>query len=161
MTTPWKEDGMRDRLYAVIKGWWDGPQDPNYKIGALADLMVPAVEAEVARLTAHGKELRDALGLALSDRGMTPENGNHNRQRNCRTCGAASILGEPAGHADWCWVGESEKALSTPAGSDEPLRRVRAEAWDEAIKALDHFGYMPVNPYRTVVPERGGEGGSR
>ena len=73
-----------------------------------------AALAEVARLTAQGKELRDALERVME----TIE------AERCMDFNNVDITTAQA------WE-DGAALLSTPAGSDEPLRRVRAEAFRE------------------------------
>jgi hypothetical protein len=80
-------------------------------------------EAEVARLTAQGMELLGAWNR------LDAVMGSWRRESySCLACGkGCNSEYEPLCGED-CPVKKIRAALSTPAGSDEPLRRVRAEA---------------------------------
>lgn len=130
-----------------------------------------AALAEVARLTAHGKELRDALaGIEymntndeMGDWDCCPEcnywnpNPDGDSFQSSRRKKSQSI-----GHAPDCKIG---KALSTPAGSDEPLRRVRAAAYREGVDDARNRPHTwrddlcSEYAYRLVKPAERGEGG--
>ena len=79
--------------------------------GAGRPMTTDELMAEVARLTAQGKELRDAL------RKLAP-------LMVCRDVDAPEVK-------------RIIDSVSTPAGSDAPLRRVRAEAFREAERIVN------------------------
>ena len=92
-------------------------------------------EAEVARLTAQGKELRDALVRVM-------ETLEHEPMLDFANVDITTAR---------AWE-EAAELLSTPAGSDDPLRRVRAEALREAsqgfgLRVRDIFESPPKESY--------------
>lgn len=113
---------------AEVKAYHDDVNDAQSRRAAV-------LEAEVARLTAQGKELRDALVRVM-------ETLEHEPMLDFANVDITTAR---------AWE-EAAELLSTPAGSDDPLRRVRAEALREAsqgfgLRVRDIFESPPKESY--------------